>query len=173
MATLGIFKVQWGKKYHCTKITIFFVLYTINTHKKNIVLKIKRAQKVKKTKDIFTLYWIALVPTRKPHKIGLYLFTHRIGDFGVISVTQWSCTYCSLESTLSHIKVACVASVSVWFRSKERPRNRIFGLAMQEIKREPKNERRGRGRPNILLVNYDGIKCRCTNSGVTGQVGGF
>ena len=69
------------------KLPFFFVLYTINTHKKNIVLKIKRAQKVKKTKDIFTLYWIALVPTRKPHKIGLYLFTHKIGDFGVISVT--------------------------------------------------------------------------------------
>ena len=34
-------------------------------------MKINRAQKVKKTKDIFTLYWIALVPTQKTHKIGL------------------------------------------------------------------------------------------------------
>ena len=29
---------------------------------------------------------------------------------------------------MSHIEVACVASVSVWFRIKERPRNRIFGF---------------------------------------------
>ena len=38
-------------------------------------------------------------------------------------------------------KVACVASVSIWFRSKERPI-----LAVREIKREPNNERGGRGR---------------------------
>ena len=31
---------------------------------------------------------------------------------------------------MSHIDliIACVASVSVWFRSKKRPRNRIFGF---------------------------------------------
>ena len=37
-------------------------------------------------------------------------------------------------------KVACVASVSIWFRSKERP-----VLAVREMKREPKNERGGGG----------------------------
>ena len=37
--------------------------------------------------------------------------------------------------------IACVASVSVWFRSKERP-----VLDAREMKREPKNERGGRGR---------------------------
>ena len=37
--------------------------------------------------------------------------------------------------------LACVASVPVWFRSKERP-----VLAAREMKREPKNERGGRGR---------------------------
>ena len=47
--------------------------------------------------------------------------------------------------------LACVASVSVWFRSKKRPWKGIFGfeprvLIAREIKREPKNERRGRGR---------------------------
>ena len=43
--------------------------------------------------------------------------------------------------------------------------------AMREMRRGPKNERRGR--PNILLVNYDSIKCQCTNSGMKGQMGGF
>ena len=33
---------------------------------------------------------------------------------------------------------ACVASVSVWFRSKERPKNGIFVLAAREMEREPK-----------------------------------
>ena len=37
--------------------------------------------------------------------------------------------------------IACVASVSVWFRSKERP-----VLDAREMKREPKNERGERGR---------------------------
>ena len=32
---------------------------------------------------------------------------------------------------------------------------------------------RGEGRPKILLVNYDSIKCQCANSGMTGQMGGF
>ena len=56
--------------------------------------------------------------------------------------------------------LACVASVSVWFRSKERP-----VLAAREMKREPKNERGGRGRgrcpsflphplPALLLVPF-------------------
>ena len=40
--------------------------------------------------------------------------------------------------------LACVASVSVWFRSKERPRNGILGSP--EMKQEPKNESGGRGR---------------------------
>ena len=42
--------------------------------------------------------------------------------------------------------VACVASVSVLFRSKERPRKEILVLAAREMKREAKNERGGRGR---------------------------
>ena len=37
--------------------------------------------------------------------------------------------------------LACIASVSVWFRSKER-----LVLAAREMKQEPKNERGGRGR---------------------------
>ena len=42
--------------------------------------------------------------------------------------------------------MACVASVSVWFRSKEIPRNGISVLAEREMKREPKTESGGRGR---------------------------
>ena len=43
--------------------------------------------------------------------------------------------------------VACVASVSVWFRSQERPRNGIlgFGRARNET-RAQKNESGGRGK---------------------------
>ena len=45
--------------------------------------------------------------------------------------------------------IACVASVSVWFRSKKRPRigttrgTRFSALAAREMKRAPKNERGG------------------------------
>ena len=51
--------------------------------------------------------------------------------------------------------IACVASVSVGFGSKERPRNRIFGiLSAREMGREPKKkkERGGweRGRKETL-----------------------
>jgi len=43
--------------------------------------------------------------------------------------------------------LACVASVSVGFKSIERPRNGIFGvLPTQKIGREPKSERGGWGR---------------------------
>ena len=62
--------------------------------------------------------------------------------------------------------IACVASVSVWFRSKKRPWKGSFGLIAREIKREPKNERGGRGKggkfppflphllPALLLVPF-------------------
>ena len=46
---------------------------------------------------------------------------------------------------ISFASIACVASVSVLFRSKERP-----VLAAREMKREPKNERGGRGRKETL-----------------------
>ena len=45
-------------------------------------------------------------------------------------------------------KLACVASVSVWFRSKEIPRKGTFGFdrVRNELKGESKSERGGRGR---------------------------
>ena len=53
-----------------------------------LLFLLKRAQKLKKTKAIFPLYWIALVQTQKPHKIGL------------ISVHTWDwwfwCDICNL-----------------------------------------------------------------------------
>ena len=43
--------------------------------------------------------------------------------------------------------MACVASVSLGFGSKERPRNRIFGVfSTRKMGREPKNERGWWGR---------------------------
>ena len=41
--------------------------------------------------------------------------------------------------------IACVASVSVWFRSKERPRNGFTVLAAREMKQEPKKWKWGDG----------------------------
>ena len=49
------------------------------------------------------------------------------------------------------LQVACVASVSVGFGSKERPRNGVFGiLPARKMGREPKTERWGYHRPVIL-----------------------
>ena len=48
------------------------------------------------------------------------------------------------SQTLLHVRkrlLACIESVSVWFRSKEGPRNGFVVLAAREMKREPKNER--------------------------------
>ena len=53
---------------------------------------------------------------------------------------------------LVEIVLACVASVSIWFRSKERP-----ALAALEMKRGSKNERVGRGRGR-----KEGNACRQT-----------
>ena len=47
------------------------------------------------------------------------------------------------------VSIACVASVSDWFRSKENP-----VLAAREMKREPKNERGGRGRGRKETPRY-------------------
>ena len=44
-------------------------------------------------------------------------------------------------------RLACVAGVSVWFRSKERPRN---GRARNEIRAKNDREGRGRGRKETL-----------------------
>ena len=43
-------------------------------------------------------------------------------------------------------RLACVASVSVWFPSKERPRSEIFGFGRTRNETRAKNERGGRGR---------------------------
>ena len=40
-------------------------------------------------KALFTLYQIAFAQARKPYRIG-FLFTHKIVDFGAISVTEQS-----------------------------------------------------------------------------------
>ena len=43
-------------------------------------------------------------------------------------------------------RLACVASVSVCFRSKERPRKGLFGFGRARNETRAKNERGGRGR---------------------------
>jgi len=53
----------------------------------------------------------------------------------------------------SSLSIPCVASVSVGFGSKERPRNGIFGvLSARKMGREPKKRKRGweRGRKETL-----------------------
>ena len=62
-----------------------------------------------------------------------------------------------LRDNLSHRSLACVASVSVGFGNKERPRNGVFGiLPARKMGREPKKKngggRRGEGR-NRLRTN--------------------
>ena len=49
-----------------------------------------------------------------------------------------------------NIMIACVASVSVWFRSNERPRNGIFCFGRARNGTRTKNERGGRGRKETL-----------------------
>ena len=48
------------------------------------------------------------------------------------------------------IMIACVASVSVWFRSNERPRNGIFCFGRARNGTRTKYERGGRGRKETL-----------------------
>ena len=50
-----------------------------------------------------------------------------------------------------NIMIACVASVSVWFRSNERPRNGIFCFGRARNGTRSKNERGGRGRKETLV----------------------
>ena len=51
--------------------------------------------------------------------------------------------------------IPCVASVSVWFRSqkknKERQGEKFSVLSARKLERDPKNERGGRGRGSFLL----------------------
>ena len=49
--------------------------------------------------------------------------------------------------------IACVTSVSVWFRSNERPRNGIFGLAAREMAREQKMKEGGGEGRKLLQTN--------------------
>ena len=46
---------------------------------------------------------------------------------GILQILK-QCFRCTKKGIGFLSIVACVASVSVWFRSKERPRNRILGL---------------------------------------------
>ena len=54
---------------------------------------------------MFIPYWIAFAPALKPYRIG-FLFTHRNGDFGAISVTERSCS-ATISKAESHISGRC------------------------------------------------------------------
>ena len=114
------------------------------------------------TKALSTLFRIAFAPQQKSYQTGL-LFTHKDDCGGAISVTErccpapislaenidlsdWCSHYTRIRKAISGTMLACVASVSVWFRSKERPRNGISVLAAREMKQEPKTESGGRRR---------------------------
>ena len=58
--------------------------------------------------------------------------------------------------------VACVASVSVWFRSKKRPWKGIFGFDRARNETRTKKWKRGEGEGKEGTP-YDSIKCRCVN----------
>ena len=69
--------------------------------------------------------------------------------------------------------VACVASVSIWFRSKKRPWKGIFGFDRARNETRTKKWKRGEGEGKEGTAD-DSIKCRCVNrQAQTGQVGGF
>ena len=70
----------------------------------------------------------------------IYLFIYLFVYESRASVT-WS-SVVVLVVSLGSSNIACVASVSVGFGSKERPRNGVFGiLPARKMGREPKKER--------------------------------
>ena len=57
------------------------------------------------------------------------------------------------KGRIFELRIACVASVSVEFGNKDRPRNGIFGVfPARKMEREPKNERGGGGAPKIPFL---------------------
>ena len=121
------------------------------------------------TKALSTLFRIAFAPQQKSYQTGL-LFTHKDDCGGAISVTErccpapislaenidlsdWCSHYTRIRKAISGTMLACVASVSVWFRSKERPRNGIlgFGRARNETRAKQWKWGRGRGRKETFF----------------------
>ena len=64
-----------------------------------------------KSKAMFTLWRMAFAPAKKQYRIGL-LFSHKNGDFGVISVTERSCA--ALISTVERHILNRFCSVSTF-----------------------------------------------------------
>ena len=77
-------------------------------------------------------------------------------------VASWEGMHPRVAQSENDVNLACVASVSVLFRSKERPRNEILGFGRPRMKREAKNERgeRGRGRKETLADKIPGFVCK-------------
>ena len=83
------------------------------------------------------------------NKVITYLLTYVGFRFGK------SRDLCYLAETISSFRVAGVASVSVWFRSKKRPWKGIFGFdfARNETKTEKRKEGEGGGGRKETLVD--------------------
>ena len=68
-----------------------------------------------------------------------------------------------LQATGYPAEIDCVASVSVWFRSKEIPRKGTFGIDRARYETRAKSERggRGRGRKETLadkLLDFENLR---------------
>ena len=85
----------------------------------------------------------------------LFFFDGRIASYMLGSSLKRG-AFCFNQRLYSFFLIACVASVSVRFRSKdpERPRNGIFGFIRARNGTRAKNERgrRGRGRKETFLT---------------------
>ena len=81
------------------------------------------------------------------HKFALF---KSLSQLGRLASVQFNILFIhsgrGLKTGKGKARFSREASVSVMFRSKERPRKRFSVLAAQEIEREPKNERRAGGR---------------------------
>ena len=79
----------------------------------------------------------------------IYLFTRWYNLYFIFEHFCHAWRSIDLGSEASSVEnfLACVTSVSVRFRSKERPKKGIFfGFGQAKMEREPKNERVGMGR---------------------------
>ena len=83
------------------------------------------------------------------HYLFIYLFTRWYNLYFIFEHFCHAWRSIDLGSEASSVEnfLACVTSVSVRFRSKERPKKGIFfGFGQAEMEREPKYERVGMGR---------------------------
>ena len=94
---------------------------------------------------LFNVVWCLLCSQDKKES----QFGEKTEKFALLNLTG--------QCSMNPLTIACVASVSVWFRSKERPRNDvervIFGFGRTKTEREPKIEMgEGKGKETLTLT---------------------